>query len=189
MRVFNHQELILTGGFWQFTSDLAKKDSAYTNQRLRAHTDTTYFSDPAGLQTFHLLSHTRGEGGATLLVDGFRAADILRQESYSSFDVLTTRKIMAHASGNDGISITPTRHFPVLSRHEPNPNKPDWLTRKNDTVMQVRWNNDDRAALPPHDQQGALRFYSSARKWAEILQRQDSEYWVQLKPGRPLSKW
>lgn len=31
------------GGFWDFTSDLAKGDTAYTNMALRAHTDTTYF--------------------------------------------------------------------------------------------------------------------------------------------------
>ena len=54
------------GGFWRFTSDLTSKNSAYTQLALAAHTDTTYFTDPAGLQTFHLLSHTNGEGGASL---------------------------------------------------------------------------------------------------------------------------
>jgi trimethyllysine dioxygenase len=38
------------GGFYDFTADLASKDTAYTNIALEAHTDTTYFSDPAGLQ-------------------------------------------------------------------------------------------------------------------------------------------
>ena len=45
------------GGFYDFTSEANPIDTAYTNDYLPAHTDTTYFTDPAGLQVFHLLSH------------------------------------------------------------------------------------------------------------------------------------
>lgn len=33
------------GGFWDFTADLKHGDLAYSDQELRGHTDTTYFSD------------------------------------------------------------------------------------------------------------------------------------------------
>lgn len=33
----------LDGAFWDFTSDLAKGDTAYTTLALGAHTDNTYF--------------------------------------------------------------------------------------------------------------------------------------------------
>lgn len=33
------------GGFWDFTADLAHGDLAYSDVPLRAHTDTTYFTD------------------------------------------------------------------------------------------------------------------------------------------------
>ncbi|KAF5392276.1 hypothetical protein D9757_001559 [Collybiopsis confluens] len=46
------------GQFWEFTANLSKGDTAYTNIALGAHTDNTYFTDPCGLQLFHLLSHT-----------------------------------------------------------------------------------------------------------------------------------
>lgn len=36
----------LTGGFYDFTSDLSSKDTAYTSESLEPHTDTTYFTDP-----------------------------------------------------------------------------------------------------------------------------------------------
>lgn len=40
------------GKFWEFTADMAKGDTAYTNLALGAHTDNTYFvrehtTDPA----------------------------------------------------------------------------------------------------------------------------------------------
>ena len=33
---------LLDGKFWEFTADLAKGDTAYTNIALGAHTDNTY---------------------------------------------------------------------------------------------------------------------------------------------------
>ena len=37
------------GTFWDFTSDLAKGDTAYTTLALGAHTDTTYFVCSVGV--------------------------------------------------------------------------------------------------------------------------------------------
>ena len=55
-------------------------------------------------------------------------------------------------------------------------------------IIQIRWNNDDRASLPALHPGDTARFYAAARKWVEILRRPESEYWVQLQPGRPISK-
>ncbi|KAL8920857.1 MAG: hypothetical protein Q9208_006029 [Pyrenodesmia sp. 3 TL-2023] len=168
------------GGFWRFTSDLASKDTAYTQLALAAHTDTTYFTDPAGLQTFHLLSHTNGEGGASLLVDGFKAAEILRHESPEDFGALCQIKIRGHSSGNEGIAIMPERAFPVITTDEAKLGKPA-------RIIQIRWNNDDRASMAGLPMEKISRFYRAARKWVEILRRPGLEYWVQLRPGRTLT--
>ena len=160
---------------------MSRKDTAYTSLALPAHTDNTYFTDPAGLQTFHVVSHTNGDGGASLLVDGVRAAEILRSESPDAFNDLCSIKINAHSSGNEGICIMPNQAFPVLVTTEASPGAPA-------EVIQIRWNNDDRATLPVDNPEDIARFYAAARKWVEILRRPESEYWVQLEPGRPLSK-
>ncbi|KAF2653267.1 Trimethyllysine dioxygenase [Lophiostoma macrostomum CBS 122681] len=162
------------GAFYDFTADLSSKDMAYTSVSLPAHTDTTYFSDPAGLQAFHLLSHTHGTGGASLLVDGFKAARDLYDEDPDAYRILSTVNVHAHASGNDGISIQPYRGFPVLSH--------DAATGFR---VQVRWNTADRAAIElPVSETGA--WYSAARKFDAVLKRQQNEYWEQLTPGRVL---
>ncbi len=85
---------------------------------------------------FHMLSHTDGEGGASQLVDGFRAARKLQRANQEAYGFLSQMKFMSHASGNDGISIQPQLAFPVL-RHDP----------ISGTLAQVRWNNADRAAF------------------------------------------
>ncbi|KAJ4255453.1 hypothetical protein NW762_009448 [Fusarium torreyae] len=167
------------GGFYDFIPDLALADTAYTNLALPAHTDTTYFSEPAGLQAFHLLSHhappnaepsDNALGGQSLLVDGFNAASVLKEEHPEEYNVLKTVKVPWHASGNKGIAITPDRTYPVIEDDK-------------GEINRIRWNNDDRGVVNVFD---AKTWYGAARKWNEILRRRSSEYWFQLTPGRVL---
>jgi trimethyllysine dioxygenase len=162
------------GGFYDFTADLSSKDTAYTNIALEAHTDTTYFSDPAGLQAFHLLSHTDGEGGASLLVDGFKAAEELNRTDRKAYEILSTVNVHAHASGNEGISIQPYRGFPVLE-HDPSTGD----------LLRVRWNSSDRASIELPIEQ-VETWYDAARKFDALLKKKENEYWEQLVPGRVL---
>lgn len=85
---------------------------------------------------FHMLSHTDGSGGKSLLVDGFRAARILWDEDKDAYETLSRVGVYSHASGNDDVSIQPYQCFPVLNHHP---------MRNN--LVQVRWNNADRAGI------------------------------------------
>lgn len=174
------------GGFYDFIPDLALADTAYTNLALPAHTDTTYFTEPAGLQAFHLLSHmpppdgpkhAAASGGQSMLVDGFHAAKILRETDPGAFEVLSKVRLPWHASGNKGITIAPDRRYPVL--------EVDQVTGE---LHRVRWNNDDRGVVPFDDGISPGEWYEAARKWDAILRSKSVEYCTQLVPGRPLSK-
>lgn len=46
-RVFPVQKTFY-GDMWSVTDDYIHEDTAYSNNVLAAHTDNTYFSDPAG---------------------------------------------------------------------------------------------------------------------------------------------
>ncbi|PGH06550.1 trimethyllysine dioxygenase [Helicocarpus griseus UAMH5409] len=163
------------GGFWDFTSDLSLKDMAYTTEGLGGHTDTTYFTDPAGLQLFHMLSHTNGSGGESLLVDAFEAAKTLYKEDPEAYRVLKEHGVSGHASGNEHVCIQPARPFPVLNHH------PD-----TGELYQVRWNNEDRKPIVNASPEEISRWYAAARKFNEILTRKDMERWFQLEPGTPM---
>ncbi|KAF8623635.1 hypothetical protein AX17_007335 [Amanita inopinata Kibby_2008] len=137
------------GHFWDFTSDLAKGDTAYTTMALGAHTDTTYFTDPCGLQLFHLLSHTDGTGGATLLVDGFYVASILKELNPDAYTTLSQISVPAHAAGESSALYQPypATGYPVL-QHDPCTNE----------LIQVRWNNDDRSVMSNLESQNVERW-------------------------------
>jgi len=160
------------GKFWDFTSDLAKGDTAYTTMALSAHTDTTYYTDPCGLQLFHLLEHSDGKGGATLLVDGFYVASILKELHPTAYALLSRVRVPAHAAGEPGALYTPSPRsgYPIL-RHA------------DGELIQVRWNNDDRSVMNNLEPGLVEEWYDAIRKWHKLLTSADSEYWVQLSPG------
>ncbi|KAJ5468563.1 hypothetical protein N7475_006315 [Penicillium sp. IBT 31633x] len=161
------------GGFWDFTADLTFKDTAYTNEFLGAHTDNTYFTDPARLQLFHLLSHTEGAGGENLLVDGFAAAAQLRRENHKHYDELVKHRHPWHASGNEDTCIQPSAMAPVFAIH------PDM-----NSMYQIRWNNYDRAPKVNWTAEEQSSWYRAARHYNEILQSR--ELWTKLQPGSAL---
>ncbi|KAG9055433.1 hypothetical protein FS842_002207 [Serendipita sp. 407] len=163
------------GGFWDFTSDLAHGDTAYTNLGLPAHTDNSYFTDPCGLQVFHLLSHEQGTGGQTLLVDGFYAASILKELYPDSYRLLSTVLVPTHSAGDEEFlyRARPLSGHPIL-QHDP---------INKDSLIQVRYGNDHRSAMRNLDPSNMMAWYDVLRHWNKCLTSADSEYWVQLTAG------
>ncbi|PHH60489.1 hypothetical protein CDD81_1620 [Ophiocordyceps australis] len=175
------------GAFYDFQPDLAKADTAYTNLALPLHTDTTYFTEPAGLQAFHVLSHTPtsqpsqqlldGETehipprGSSVLADGFMAAQQLQLEAPEEFDILTRVSVPWHCSGNEDVAIAPDRPHPVIHVRQGAYNK-------------IRWNNSDRGYLAPG--KTSAQWYKAARKWEAMLERPSNQFWFKLEPGRVL---
>ncbi|GAB1739208.1 hypothetical protein NU219Hw_g3958t1 [Hortaea werneckii] len=162
------------GAFYDFTSDLSSKDTAYTAEALEPHTDNTYFTEPAGLQALHMLSHTGGSGGESSLVDGFAAAEQLYRQDPKAYEILSTTGVHAHASGNDGVNIQPSQAIPTLV-HD----------KTLGVLQQVRWNNADRGgvATPFED---LKHWYDAAAQFDGILSDLKNQYWFQLQPGKML---
>ncbi len=156
------------GGFWDFTADLAKADTAYTNLELRPHTNSTYALDAPGLQLFHCLEFS-GKGGESILVDGFRIADELRDDDPEAYETLSTVEVTGQYIG-DGAHLMAAR--PVL-RHE------------HGQLVQVSFNNYDRAPfrLPDAD----MRAFYRALKAFEALANSERLQWRHpLRPGEVL---
>ncbi|CAO3668572.1 unnamed protein product [Rhizopus stolonifer] len=159
-------------GLWSFTADLAHADTAYTNLALGAHTDNTYFTEPAGLQMFHKLEFT-GSGGDSLFVDGFNVARQLKEESPAAYRTLSSTRVPTHSAGDDQILIVPTpRDYPILN-HSPD-----------GSLYQIRYNNDDRSTLDHLSSTQLEEFYDALFCWHKLLTSAKNEVWDKLKPGR-----
>ncbi|KAJ3312659.1 hypothetical protein HDV04_002801 [Boothiomyces sp. JEL0838] len=152
------------GEFWDFTSNLAHGDTAYTTIALPAHTDTT-------LQFFHLIEH-RGEGGESLYVDGFNVAKQLKDQHPWAYEALSRIRISAHCAGDEDTFIQPTPlTFPILNLDG------------NGKIYQIRYNDNDRStlSLPPND---TVLFYAALREWHRLVHLKENEFWIKLNGGR-----
>jgi trimethyllysine dioxygenase len=157
------------GGFWEFTADLAKADTAYTTLELRPHTDGTYSHDAPGLQMLHCLEFV-GEGGESSIVDGFRIAAELRSSAPHHYRTLSTVEIPGQYVG-DGSHLMAAR---AVFRHD-----------ESGELVQVSFNNYDRAPfLLDPDETEAL--YDAIRAF-EILANDPRLQWRHvLAPGEAL---
>lgn len=113
-----------------------------------------------------------------MLVDGFKAAQVLAQENPQHCEVLASLQTPAHSSGNEDVCIQPTYGARVFHR----------LPRSNQLYM-IRWNNYDRGAKSDWNFKQQKAWYDAARHWNEIIRRPEMEIWTQLEPGTALSKW
>ena len=162
------------GGFWDFTSDLAKADTAYTNFDISNHTDGTYWSNTPGLQLFHLLYHD-GEGGTTSLVDAFKCAEILKAKHPESFEIFTRIRVPAHSAGEEKVCIQPDIPQPVFKLDQQG------------QLIQVRWNQSDRSTMDSWENpEDVVKFYQAIKDWVAIITDPENELWHQMKPGQCL---
>jgi trimethyllysine dioxygenase len=157
------------GGMWDFTANLAFKDTAYTSDAIGPHTDGTYSIDSPGYQLFHCLKFD-GSGGDSTLVDGFKVADQIRQSDPMAFQVLTTVKVPAHYLG-DGVHLR--AEHPVIELDH------------NGDYLQVAYNNYDRAPFRlPTPRMNA--FYRALKLFNRLINDPANEITMRLAPGTAL---
>jgi trimethyllysine dioxygenase len=152
------------------TSNLEHGDTAYTNLALSAHTDTTYYTDPMGLQAFHILHHD-GQGGESLFIDGFHVAKRLGELFPWAYKSLASERISAASVGDSNVFMkqSPPSGYPILNL--------DPLTMD---LYQIRFNNADRSALRLKD---TITFYKALHEWIKLLKSPEFELRIKLRPG------
>ncbi|GIL00045.1 MAG: hypothetical protein BroJett029_42530 [Alphaproteobacteria bacterium] len=139
---------------------------AYTAVALGVHTDNPYRDPTPGLQLLHCLE-ADAPGGDTILVDGFRAAELLREEDATAFSLLSWLPLdfrFADASADLAARV------PVIS------------TDFEGQVTAVHFNN--RSMAPADLPEDVVEsWYDAYRKFARLLRRPELELTLRLEPG------
>jgi len=154
------------GALFEVRTEVNPNNLAYTNMGLGSHTDNPYRDPVPTVQLLHCLESST-EGGDSVLVDGFKAATVLRQESKEDFDILTSTWINFRFS--DAITDLRSR-VPMIELND------------NNEIVKVRYNNRsiDTIKLP----ENKIRpFYKAYRHWNEIIERDDLKITFKLSEG------
>ena len=156
------------GGFWQFQADGQHADSAYTNGELGPHTDGSYSLDPPGCQYLQCLAFD-GEGGDSVIVDGFAIGEKIRADAPELFAALCEIDIPARYWDGE-------RRISLRARH------PVFTLDSSGAIAQVCFNNYDRAPfLPPPDKVGI--FYDALQMFQRLAQDRKRQWRRRLGAG------
>ena len=159
------------GGFAVWDNKLENPDdTAFTSLAIEPHTDGTYVHDAPGLQTLHCLKR-ESIGGENQLIDGLAIAEKMRHEHPNAFNILCNVNI-------PGRYIKPDTY---LEAH-----RPLFRTNDNGDVIQVSFNNHDRAPFRLENDQ-MNKFYDAYKIFHNLVNDPSRQFEFMLDPGKVLT--
>ena len=156
-------------GLWfEVRAEVNPNNLAYTNLGLQAHTDNPYRDPVPTLQLLACLENTV-DGGESVVVDGFRAAQRLRNEDSKGFELLTRHCARFEYAGTAGVRLIAKRPMIELG--------PDG------ELIGIRFNNRSAAAFTDISYEDMDGYYAAYRRFARIIEDPSMEVTFKLRPG------
>ena len=156
------------GPFFEVRTEVNPTNLAYTGLGLQAHTDNPYRDPVPTLQILYCLENS-ATGGENMVVDGFRAAERLRDENPAWFDVLAKYCANFEYAGEAGVCLRSRRPMIELA--------PDG------ELIGVRFNNRSTAAITDVPFEDMQTYYDAYRRLGEIIDDPEMEVTFKLSPG------
>ena len=156
------------GRHFEVRSEVNPTNLAYTGLGLQAHTDNPY-RDPAPTLQLLFCIENSADGGDSMVIDGFRAAERLKAEDRAAFDLLSGHCARFAYGGSKGVSLAARRPMIELA--------PDG------ELIAVRFNNRSAAPITDVPYEKMADYYAAYRRFAEIIDDPAMEVAFKLEPG------
>ena len=166
--LFGHVRETNYGRHFEVRTEVNPDNLASTNLELQAHTDNPYRDPVPSILVLHCLESSAA-GGESFVVDGFRAAERLREENREWFDVLSRYCARFEYAGQSGVVLRSRRPMIELS--------PDG------ELTAVRFNNRSAAAISDVPYDDMETFYTAYRRFGEIVDDPQMRVEFRLSPG------
>ncbi len=156
------------GEWFEVRTEVNPTNLAYTGLGLQAHTDNPYRDPVPTLQILYCLENS-AEGGDSMLVDGFRAVERLRDEDPRALALLSGHCARFEYSGSAGVRLTSRRPMIELA--------PDG------ELIGVRFNNRSAAPITDVPYEDMADYYAAYRRFGEIIDDPVMAVGFKLEPG------
>jgi gamma-butyrobetaine dioxygenase len=165
-RSFGHVRTTNYGDLFDVRVEPQPVNLAYTARAIAPHTDNPYRDPVPGIQLLHCLQSSSG-GGENVLIDGFAAAALLRDEDPHAFATLTsTPRTFRYEDATTWLRAS----APIIT------------VNSDGDVRAIRWN--DRSIEPPAVAPRVIaEVYRATRLFAAILDRPELHLHVTLGSG------
>ncbi|MGI9333011.1 MAG: 2-trimethylaminoethylphosphonate dioxygenase [Gammaproteobacteria bacterium] len=166
--MFGHVRETNYGRWFEVRTELNPSNLAFTGLGLQAHTDNPYRDPVPTLQLLYCLENS-ADGGDSMVVDGFRAARRLRDESATDFELLSSYCARFEYVGYGDVRLRARRPLIELA--------PDG------ELIAVRFNNRSTAPVTdvPYDVMAA--YYDAYRHFGDIIDNPGMAVTFKLDPG------
>lgn len=168
VRLFGYVRETNYGRWFEVRTEVSPTNLAYTGLGLQAHTDNPYRDPVPTLQVLYCLESST-EGGDSLVVDGFRAAQRLRDEDARGFALLTGHCARFDYGGSRDVHLSARRPMIELS--------PDG------ELIAVRFNNRSMAPVTDVPYGDMAAYYAAYRHFAGIIDDPAMAVRFKLAPG------
>lgn len=156
------------GRLFEVRTEVNPTNLAFTGLGLQAHTDNPYRDPVPSVQVLYCLESSAA-GGENMVVDGFRAAERLKDENPDYFDALSQYCARFEYAGEDGVILRSRRPMIELA--------PDG------EIIAVRFNNRSAAAITDVPFDKMETYYAAYRRFGEIIDDPAMEVTFRLEPG------
>ncbi|WP_065323604.1 2-trimethylaminoethylphosphonate dioxygenase [Tritonibacter mobilis] len=156
------------GRHFEVRTEVNPTNLAFTGLGLQAHTDNPYRDPVPTVQVLYCLESSAA-GGENMVVDGFAAAQRLREENENYFNVLADYCARFEYAGEAGVCLTSRRPMIELA--------PDG------ELIGLRFNNRSLAAVTDVPFEKMDTYYAAYRRLGEIIDDTEMEVTFRLKPG------
>ncbi|EDZ46007.1 gamma-butyrobetaine hydroxylase [Rhodobacterales bacterium Y4I] len=156
------------GKYFEVRTEVNPTNLAYTGLGLQAHTDNPYRDPVPTLQILYCLENSAA-GGDSIVVDGFRAAERLRDENPEGFALLAGYPARFEFKGAAGVHLRARRPMIELS--------PDG------EMIAVRFNNRSSAPFTDIPFEKMEAYYAAYRRLGEIIDDPAMGVSFKLAPG------
>jgi|TARA_Y100000310_G_scaffold193546_2_gene193483 gamma-butyrobetaine dioxygenase len=156
------------GKFFDVKSEINAVNLAYTNLGLQAHTDNPYRDPVPTMQILYCIKNSTS-GGDSKVVDGFKAAILLKEKNQKYFNLLSKYCARFEYDGDEKTHLESRRPMIELS--------PDG------EIIAIRFNNRSTAPITDVPYSDMENYYSAYRKFSEIINNHSMAVNFKLKPG------
>ena len=156
------------GKFFDVKSEVNAVNLAYTNLGLQAHTDNPYRDPVPTMQILYCLQNSTS-GGDSKVVDGFKAAILLKDKNQKYFDLLSKYCARFEYNGDETTHLESRRPMIELS--------PDG------EIIAIRFNNRSTAPITDVPYSDMENYYNAYREFSEIINERSMAVNFKLKPG------
>lgn len=168
VRLFGHVRETNYGRWFEVHTEVNPTNLAYTGLGLQAHTDNPYRDAVPTLQVLYCLENS-AQGGDSLVVDGFRCAERLREEDPRGFALLTGYCARFAYAGSRNVRLAARRPMIELA--------PDG------ELICIRFNNRSAAPITDVPFEDMAAYYAAYRRFAEIIDEPAMAVRFKLEPG------